>query len=180
MGKKGLSPKRQRFADEYLIDLNATAAAIRAGYSAKTATSQGERLLRFVDVAAYVEAKLEKRAAKVGLNQEYVVNNLLEIVERCMQRAAITDAAGEETGVWKFDSKGATGALKLLGEHLGMFSGKVPDNTNAVLAELLRDAIRRSVESRPVPARFTAGQPGSAGIGRLAARLEDSAAYSPN
>ncbi len=53
-----LTPRQARFVEEYLLDLNATQAAIRAGYSKKTAYSQGERLLRNVEVAAAVaEAK---------------------------------------------------------------------------------------------------------------------------
>jgi len=51
----GLLPKRERFAEEYLVDLNATQAAIRAGYSKKTASSQGERLLRNVEVQRAVQ-----------------------------------------------------------------------------------------------------------------------------
>ena len=59
---KGLTPKQQRFVDEYLIDLNATQAAIRAGYSAKTAYSAGQRLLKDVEVAAAIA----KRRAEVS------------------------------------------------------------------------------------------------------------------
>lgn len=50
-----LTAKQKRFCDEYLIDLNATQAAIRAGYSAKTARSQGQRLLTNVDVQEYLQ-----------------------------------------------------------------------------------------------------------------------------
>ena len=52
-----LSLKQKRFCDEYLIDLNATQAAIRAGYSKKTAASQGERLLRKVEIQACVQKR---------------------------------------------------------------------------------------------------------------------------
>src|SRR6185437_13526322 len=102
----GLSPKQRKFVDEYLIDLNATQAAIRAGYSEKTAGQQGERLLKKVEIAQAITTKQAKRAELVKVDQNYVITNLLEIVERCMQRVAITDSAGEETGVWKFDARG--------------------------------------------------------------------------
>ena len=52
-----LTPKQERFVEEYLIDLNATQAAIRAGYSAKTAEAQGSRLLSNVNVSALVADK---------------------------------------------------------------------------------------------------------------------------
>ena len=60
MSEKKLTPKQQRFCDEYLIDLNATQAAIRTGYSEKTAYSQGQRLLKNVEVKAYLDEALER------------------------------------------------------------------------------------------------------------------------
>lgn len=74
-----LTPKQQHFVDEYLIDLNATQAAIRAGYSAKTASSQGERLLRNVDVAAQLKARSKEREERTRVNADYVLNRLVEI-----------------------------------------------------------------------------------------------------
>ena len=61
-----MTPKQQRFAEEYVIDSNATQAAIRAGYSEHTAKSQGQRLLTKVDVAAAIQgmqAELRERTA---------------------------------------------------------------------------------------------------------------------
>lgn len=74
--KKKLTPKQQMFVHEYLIDLNATRAAIRAGYSEKTASSQAERLLRKVDVSQAVAAGKEKRAKKINIDAEYVLEQL--------------------------------------------------------------------------------------------------------
>ena len=54
-----MTPKQQRFIDEYLIDLNATQAAIRAGYSEKTAYSMGSRLLKNVEIQARLHARTE-------------------------------------------------------------------------------------------------------------------------
>lgn len=72
-----MTPKQQRFVDEYLIDLNATQAAIRAGYSAKTAESAGSRLLRNVNVSAAVVAGRENLSKRAGLTQDDVVKGLL-------------------------------------------------------------------------------------------------------
>lgn len=55
-----MTKKQQRFADEYLRDCNAAQAAIRAGYSVKTARSQGQRMLTIVDVKAYIDEKLKE------------------------------------------------------------------------------------------------------------------------
>jgi len=72
----GLTAKQHRFIDEYLIDLNATQAAIRAGYSKKTAYSQGERLLRHAEVAATVEAGKAALAKLTLITAEEVIAGL--------------------------------------------------------------------------------------------------------
>lgn len=74
-----MTPKKALFAAEYLKDLNATQAAIRAGYSEKTAYSQGERLLRDVEVSKLVANAQKKRADKVDVDAEYVLRRLLAI-----------------------------------------------------------------------------------------------------
>ena len=67
MAGSSLTPRQERFVAEYLIDLNATQAAIRAGYSAKTAEVQGPRLLGNVRVAAAIADGQAKRAERNGL-----------------------------------------------------------------------------------------------------------------
>lgn len=76
MDKKGLNAKQQRFVAEYLIDLNATQAAIRAGYSEKTAKQIGSRLLSHVDVTAAIASGQAKIAEKHGVTVERVVSEL--------------------------------------------------------------------------------------------------------
>lgn len=71
-----LNPKQKRFVAEYLIDANATQAAIRAGYSRKTATEQGSRLLTNVKVRAALDAKQAKIASKLEITAERVIAEL--------------------------------------------------------------------------------------------------------
>jgi len=71
-----LDPKRQRFVDEYLIDLNATQAAIRAGYSARTAKQQGSRLLTNADVQAAMSAAQAQRAQRTSTDADRVLREL--------------------------------------------------------------------------------------------------------
>lgn len=81
-GKSGLMPitaKQQRFVDEYLVDLNATQAAIRAGYSEKTAQEQSSRLLSNVIVAEAVAAGQSALAEKTGITQQAVLNRWWQI-----------------------------------------------------------------------------------------------------
>lgn len=74
-----LTAKQARFVEEYLIDLNATQAAIRAGYSAKTAGQQGERLLKNVEVAAAVAEAQQARSARTEITQDAVLRELAKI-----------------------------------------------------------------------------------------------------
>lgn len=67
-----LNPKQERFCNEYLIDLNATQAAIRAGYSAKTANRIGNENLSKLDIQKYIQDKKEKLAEKTNITLEMV------------------------------------------------------------------------------------------------------------
>lgn len=74
-----LTAKQQRFVDEYLVDLNATQAAIRAGYSQKTANEQGARLLANVSVKEAVARGMNERSGRVGITQDMVLRELAKI-----------------------------------------------------------------------------------------------------
>lgn len=74
-----LIPKRQRFVEEYLVDLNATQAAIRAGYSPRTANEQGSRLLADASVQAAIQAGQRARSAATGVTAARVVEELARI-----------------------------------------------------------------------------------------------------
>lgn len=71
-----LTPKQQRFCDEYLIDLNATQAAIRAGYSPKTAEQTASRLLRNVKVQEYIAKRQKELSRSTEVTQERVIREL--------------------------------------------------------------------------------------------------------
>ena len=71
-----LTAKQERFVEEYLIDLNATQAAIRAGYSERTADVQGPRLLGNVGVAEAIEQAQEERKERTGITQDRVLEEL--------------------------------------------------------------------------------------------------------
>ena len=73
-----LEPKQARFVTEYLVDLNATQAAIRAGYSKKGAAVQGVRLLTNAKVSEAVRLGVEKRAAKVEITADFVLGQMLK------------------------------------------------------------------------------------------------------
>lgn len=76
MSKGSLTPKQERFIAEYLIDLNATQAAIRAGYSQKTAGSIGQENLKKPEIAAAIAAKQKRLADKYEVTAERVIREL--------------------------------------------------------------------------------------------------------
>jgi phage terminase small subunit len=79
MKKKGLTPKQTQFVKEYLVDLNATQAAIRAKYSKKTANEQGARLLANVSIAAAIQKEMDARSHRVNVTSDDVLRELLRL-----------------------------------------------------------------------------------------------------
>lgn len=125
-----LNARQEVFCKEYLIDLNATQAAIRAGYSGRTAYSQGQRLLKNVEVLAHVKELKAKRADELELDAYWVLKRLKDISDRSMQAEPVMTfdpGSGEmvESGEYEFDSTGANKATELIGKHIGMFDPKL-------------------------------------------------------
>lgn len=130
-----LTPKQQRFVQEYLLDMNATQAAIRAGYSERTAKSIGQENLTKPDIKAAIEQAQQKVSERLGITQDWVLSNLKTVAERCMQASPVLDrkgnpvlvenAEGDIVPAFVFNAMGATKATELLGKHIGMFTEKV-------------------------------------------------------
>lgn len=105
-----MTPKQEMFIKEYLVDLNATQAAIRAGYSTKTAGVIGDENLKKPEIATAIQDAMDKRSAKVGITAEKVLENI--------ERIAMLAEASEEYGA-------ALKGQELLGKHLKMFTDKI-------------------------------------------------------
>jgi phage terminase small subunit len=116
----------ERFCQEYLVDLNATAAYQRAYPKAtrKSARTAGPRLLANVGISDRVAALQEKRSERVEITQDYVLTWLRKNLKRAMQAEPVLDRDGNETGEYVYAGAVANGALALLGKHIGMFSEK--------------------------------------------------------
>lgn len=124
-----LTPKQARFVQEYLIDLNATQAAVRAGYSERTACEQGSRLLANVKVQTALQAAMQARQARTEVTQDYVIGKLVEIADKAASDCQDSDL--------KYSNK--IKALELLGKHVGAFDridGVVQDETKTGLVLL--------------------------------------------
>lgn len=116
-----LNEKQKQFCEEYIIDLNGTQAAIRAGYSKKTARAIANELLTKLDIQEYICELKNKRSERVKYSQDELMRDILEVKNRCMQANPVLDKEGNETGVWKFDSNGANKALDMLAKHVGFY-----------------------------------------------------------
>lgn len=125
-----LTPKQVLFCSEYLIDLNGTQAAIRAGYSEKTAQEIASQNLSKLIIKNRIQDKLNKRAERLSIDADWVLSNIKELIERCLQQDPVLDSEGKETGEWKFDSSGANRALDTLAKHLNLFSDNNKDSAS--------------------------------------------------
>ena len=127
-----LTAKQEMFCREYIIDLNATQAAIRAGYSEKTAKDIGCENLAKPNIAERIQTLFNERAEKAEISAEWVLNNLKSVAVRCMQEEPVMvkgDNGMEPSGEYKFDSSGANKSLELIGKHLKLFTDKVEQET---------------------------------------------------
>ena len=127
-----LNEKQQRFADEYLIDLNATRAAIRAGYSEKTAYSQGERLLRHAEVKTYIREKMEERKEDAIASADEVMRYLTSVIRgKSRSHVLAKDELGAERIIEKPpDEKERLKAAELMGKRHQLFTDKVKVDGN--------------------------------------------------
>lgn len=160
-----LTEKQQRFVDEYLIDLNATQASIRAGYSVKTANEQGSQNLAKLSIQQAIAEQMAERSKRTGINQDRVVLELAKIAfvkmtdivdsqGRIKSDASADDLACIESVKYK-ESESDTGssverevkiasklkALELLGKHLGMWNDKLDVNITQPIVITGEDAL---------------------------------------
>lgn len=120
-----LTPKQAAFVKEYLIDLNGTQAAIRAGYAAASATEQASKQLARPEIAALIQAGMDERAKRTEITADFVLQGIKETIARCSQAEPVLDREGNPTGEYKFDSGAVLKGYELLGRHLKLFTDKV-------------------------------------------------------
>ena len=110
--KDKLNPKQKRFVKEYCVDLNGTQAAIRAGYSKKTANEQAAQILAKLSIQEAVKEEQSKIEGRIDITQDKVAQEIAKI------------AFAEELTAHKIKS------LEMLGRHLGMFKDSLSLDVN--------------------------------------------------
>ena len=131
-----LTDKQQMFVKEYLIDLNATQAAIRAGYSEKTAYSIGCENLSKPYIADAIAVAMAERAERLDTSADGVIKDLALLRDMCMGRMPVTRtimlkngeddiATPVEIEGKLFEPAAAKGTLELLGKHHKLFTDKI-------------------------------------------------------
>lgn len=146
-----LTPKQQLFCEEYLCDLNATQAAIRAGYSKKTAKEIGAENLTKPAISEYLASRQQDRAKRTEITQDYVLKTIHETVERCRQVSPVLDRDGnqvmvetpdgQELPAFVFDAKNVLKGCELLGKHLGIFEKDKAQRPTVIINSITRRII---------------------------------------
>lgn len=156
----GLPEKQQRFVDEYIISLNATEAAIRAGYSERTARSQGQRLLTKVDIQRLLQEKMAALQKDTIATQDEILEHLTRVMRRQEPEYTVVTLKTKKD-VWKPDENGTmrkqvvekeeekivpiptrvsdtNKAAELLGKRYAMWTDKA-QNTNFTAVTIVDD-----------------------------------------
>lgn len=145
-----MTKKQKRFVEEYLIDLNATQAAIRAGYSPDTAQQMGSENLSKPVIKNAIDKAIAKRSRRTGINQDRVIQeiaklaflNPIDVIDMdeatikgeanrddtaCIASVKVKVIPGEDGNITEREVKtyDKLKALELLGKHLGMFTDKL-------------------------------------------------------
>lgn len=154
----GLTPRQARFVEEFLVDLNATQAAIRAGYSAATANRAGPRLLSNVGIADAIRTAQAARSQRTAITQDRVLLELARVAFGDPRRvmswgpegvklrpstvltddeaaivAEVSETRTEGGGSIRLKTVSKMEALRLIGQHLGMFPDKLNVNGTVTL-----------------------------------------------
>jgi phage terminase small subunit len=159
-----LSPKQARFVEEYLIDLNASAAARRAGYSPRTAGQTGFDLLKKPEIQAAIQDAKQRRAARTEITADKVLREYGRLAFSDLRRAvkwnarrvelvdsetldpdaaaAVAEVSLTKDGAVRVKLHSKTHALEALARHLGLFDPQAdadPDETARAIQAALRE-----------------------------------------
>lgn len=130
-----MTAKQQRFCDEYLIDLNATQAAIRAGYTPKYANTNASKLLQITTIQEFIKKRMDEKEKQLIADQDEVLKYLTAVMRG---QSVASVLAREETGADHViekppDEKERLKAAELLGKRYGLYTDRVEQDVDMEL-----------------------------------------------
>lgn len=126
--------------------MNGKQAAIRAGYSPKTAESQASRLLSNVKVSGRAAELKASVLEECHIDAKWVLMSAKKVFDRCMQEEEVTDREGAPTGEYKFEHSGANKALEIIGKHVDVKAFEVKAEGNS---DSLADSVSKLIDKLP-------------------------------
>jgi phage terminase small subunit len=140
--------RKELFVEEYLKDFNQAKAAVRAGYSENGARTRGSLLMDDPYIQTGLKKHFEARKRQALYDETYIIENLKEIVLKCLERKTV----GRSAEQWTIDAYGALKALELLGKHIGMFNPKFQEPTMPTYPVNISiiQAVRQSEERKQI------------------------------
>ncbi|NBH62160.1 terminase small subunit [Anaerotruncus sp. 80] len=130
-----LTTRQQRFCDEYLIDLNATQAAIRAGYSKKYANTNASKLLQITTIKAYIEQRMAAKESELIASQDEILKYLTSVLRgESLSTEIVIEGLGDgmseaKTMTKEPSEKERLKAAELLGKRYGIFKDNISVGT---------------------------------------------------
>lgn len=134
-----MTPKQKRFCDEYLIDLNATQAAIRAGYSEKYAHTNATKLLQITTIKDFIADRMAEKESELIADQDEVLKYLTSVMRGKTTAEVVVvegtgDGCSEARAMQKApDEKERLKAAELLGKRYGLYTEKVEQQVDMEL-----------------------------------------------
>lgn len=134
-----MTPKQKRFCDEYLIDLNATQAAIRAGYSKRTAKAIGQENLTKPDLKKYIDSRMAEKESELIADQDEVLKYLTAVMRGKTQAEVVVvenigDYMSQARTMQKApDEKERLKAAELLGKRYGLYTDRIEQEVDMEL-----------------------------------------------
>ena len=149
-----LTPKQQLFVAEYLKDMIATQAAIRAGYSEKTAYSQGQRLLKHAEIQKAIAEAQAERAERIKIDADWVLRSAVNLHNHCLAEPVLKDGLpvkdADGNPITRVNVAGAARAIELIGKHVGIqaFQEKAVIDLNHNYDELTLEELNAKISAK--------------------------------
>lgn len=146
MSTKKLTVKQDLFCSEYIIDLHVTNAALRAGYSERSAAAIGSENLTKPEIQARLAELMHERSERLKIDADWVLRKAVELHDKCMEAEPMLGPDGENLGYAKFNPAGAAKAIELVGKHVSV---KAFEESQKGPSDSLADSVNKLIDKLP-------------------------------